>query len=48
MARQQVLDHIYIKFGVKFAVLNLSMKEYDFEGDQDIKDVEKFNLATRE
>ena len=36
-ARQEVLDQIYIKHGVKFTDFNRAMKEYDFDDDEDIK-----------
>jgi len=35
LARQQVLDKIYMKHGVRYADFNRALKEYDFEGDED-------------
>ena len=47
MARQQVLDQIYLKHDVRYADLNRAMKEYDFDGDEDIKALFSVYEATR-
>lgn len=36
LARQQVIDEIYLKHNVKYPDFSRAMKEYDFEDDEDI------------
>ena len=48
LARQQVIDEIYIKHNIKYPDFSRAMKEYDFEDDEDIKATERLVLANRE
>ena len=49
LARQQVLDQIYIQHEIKFTDFNRALKVYDdFEEDDDVKAVEGLIMANRE